>query len=83
MSNKFKITRVKSFIVDGVHEVDLSHNNDKSEWFITIQGDFYTEFTFYNQQKAEAMYENLISCKNIFMDSLLITTKENKNGDVT
>jgi hypothetical protein len=72
MSNKFKITEVKSFMVDGAHKVDLSHNHDKSEWFITIKGDFYAEFTFCNPLSAEAMYEILTDCTNVFMDSLLI-----------
>jgi hypothetical protein len=71
MTNKHKITEIRSFIVDGVHKADLSHNADKSQWFITIKGDFYTEFTFNSQEKAEAMYEILISCTNIYMDSLL------------
>ena len=28
---------VKSFMVDGAHKADISHNKDKSEWFITVK----------------------------------------------
>jgi hypothetical protein len=67
-------------MVDTVHKVDLSHNSDKSEWFVTVSGDFYTEFTFYNQQKAESAYEILTSSFNIFMDSLVIANKRSILG---
>lgn len=78
MSKKHKIKEVKSHMVDGVHTVDLSHNNDKTEWFITIKGEFYTELTFKLYDDAEAMYGLVCKSHNIFMDSLLVATPNNK-----
>ncbi len=79
-----EIIEVKSFLVDGAHKVDISHNHDKSEWFITIKGEFYTELTFDNQQKAESIYELLSSCTNIFMDSLIIAhNNEMSNAEIS
>ena len=83
MSDKFKITEVKSFMVDGAHKVDLSHNNDKSEWFITIKGDFYAEFTFGKQLNAEQMYKILSNCTNVFMDSLLIAHNQMSDAEIS
>lgn len=75
MSNKFEITEINSFMVDGIHKVDISHSHKKKEWFVTIKGEFYTEFTFGSQQTAEAMFEVLAtSCTSVFMDSMLIST---------
>lgn len=75
ISDKFKITEVKSHLVDGVHKVDLSHNKDKSEWFVTIKGEFYTEFTFKTIGAANDMYKLCTESTNIFMDSLITATK--------
>jgi hypothetical protein len=72
MSNKFKITSVKKQMVDGVHEVDLSHNQDKTEWFVTVTGEFYTEFTFKVIGAAFDMYKLCTQSTNIFMDSLAV-----------
>jgi hypothetical protein len=59
-------------MVNDTHRIDLSHNSNKSDWYITIKGDFYTEFTFKNRENAKAMYTILENCDSIFMDSLLI-----------
>ena len=84
IADKWQITEVKSVMVDGVHNVDLSHNNGKVEWYITVKGEFYTEFTFDSYDAANAIYNLLVNCKNIFMDSLLVATKNKmSNAEIT
>jgi hypothetical protein len=75
IAKRWQITELKSVMIDGTHKVDLSHNDKKDKWYITVKGEFYTEFTFDYQLEAENMYDVLVNCKSIFMDSLLVATK--------
>jgi hypothetical protein len=86
MEELFKITELKSFTVtrvDSVHKVDLSCNSNKTEWFVTIKGDFYTEFTFKIFDAANDMYLLCIGATNIFMDSLGTTKNEMSDAEIS
>lgn len=75
IAKKWLITEISSVMIDADHKVDLSHNDGKTKWYITVKGEFYTEFTFDSYDEAYKMYDVLVNCKNIFMDSLLVATK--------
>jgi hypothetical protein len=67
IAEKWQITTVKVAMLDSSYKVELSHNQSKTNWYVTFEGDFYTEFTFNNRENAEKMYDASIG-SDIFMD---------------
>ncbi len=72
IAKKWQIKLIDSFKIDDDHVVELSHNNDKTEYFVEVKADFYTEFTFSSRQNARECYNVIKKSTNVYMDSLLI-----------
>jgi hypothetical protein len=76
LADLFKITSFKVVKADDDHEVELSHNHDKTEWYVSVEKEFYTEFTFDTYDSAYKVFDTLVNCKNFYMD-----TKTEKMSD--
>lgn len=69
IAKKWQITIVKIDMIDVSHSVELSHNQTKTTWYVTFEGDFYTEFTFKNKEDAEKMYNASLNSE-LYMDEV-------------
>lgn len=83
IAKKWQITLVQTFTFGDRQEVvELSHDQGKVNWHVTIKGEFYTEFTFDMEEDALGMYNLVKKSSNLFMDSLLIGTPIYKKESV-
>ncbi len=54
------------------HEIELSHNQSRTDWYVCVTNGFYTEFTFNSERDAVNFYNLTIKAANIYMDVLSI-----------
>jgi hypothetical protein len=82
VSEKYSITVVKTATLGDNMAVELAHNKTKELWFVTFRGDFYTEFTFKDQEEADKMYEASLNSE-VFMDSLAEAANEMSDAEIS
>jgi hypothetical protein len=76
IAERWQITPVKKEMINDNHSVELSHSQSKVTWFVTFEGDFYTEFTFNDRSNAEKMYDISLG-SSVYMD--VVAKKEGDN----
>jgi len=74
MRKRYKITVVIAEDFDYEQEVQLSHDNDKTNWYVSFISDYYAEFTFDTEHDAVNFYNSSKKTTNLYMDSLTDTT---------
>ena len=68
MSKKHKIIVASVEEIDSEHKVELAHDQDKTNWYVTFTGVGYTEFTFDSEHDAVNLYNSSKKTTNLYMD---------------
>ncbi len=72
MAKKWKLIVAKKQKVCEGHEIELSHNQRQTKWYVCVTNHFYTEFTFDSELDAINFYNLTIKAVNIYMDVLSV-----------